>query len=426
MLNLAELEKIYADMSDEEFARLYREDLVVAARPYYDREARRRGLPEPQLDDQPPVVLPHSILAEARERLTNSAKADLRRFKRLSTEMGEQDIAQVYPPIPDPVQIQGQAEARRAARKRQLEMLANLPRSGQGPWRIAFTYKTMVVPAEDRGDKLIVWLRRFHVKRPKGLPFSDLLVPACQGLGLPLTVQDRSFRSSDAEVMPRFAPLLFLSSCWLTVMLYLKPVSDVGVDLLIASVVTNLALIPLLWFLGGRVGYHDLKPATATEQVLHLIHQIKQRSGRHGDDSVLIVRCQDSFWRGVVQTCLTHASAVVIDVTEVSENVIWELKTALQTMAPESILLVHGLGNGDRAGLPQQISEVLVSELGADGANRVQHFFYPKLTEQVDRGQLGTRESLEDELQARLAVAVAYSEYRRGFLSSECNHRRVV
>ena len=36
-----------------------------------------------------------------------------------------------------------------------------------------------------KGDKLVLWLRRFHVRRPAGMQFERLLQGACQGLGFP-------------------------------------------------------------------------------------------------------------------------------------------------------------------------------------------------------------------------------------------------
>ena len=463
MLNLAELEKLYAEMGDQEFARLSREDLVDAAQPYYDREARRRGLPDPPLQaqqlkvpTQPAKVTSERILAEARNRLASSVEADVRRVKKLYAEMSEEDFAHINPtdvssfarpfyarearrrglpdpesqvqratlspcgseaqaatfaaPISDPEQIFRDAESRRIARKCEREFLTNLPRSGQGPWRVLLAYKTMVVPAEQRGDKLILWLRRFHVKRSKGMRFSELLVAACQVLGYPLTVQDSTFKSSDAEVMPQFLPLFLVWGCWGTAMLLIKP------ELFVTTAVLPLiVLVFLMYLLGERIGYHDLDPAFAKEQTLDLINEIRQRRGEHGDDSVLIVRCQNSFWRDIVELCLRFASALVIDVTEVSDNVIWELKTALRLMAPESITLVRGLRDSESARLPREVQETLVAELGAEESNRVQRFFY------AQRAGKGERESLEKELQARLAVAVAFSEHRRTFAISHPN-----
>ncbi len=469
VLNLAELEKLYAEMGDLEFARLCREDLVTAARPYYDRERRRRGLPETRsrprpvkVPGEPVTVTTQKILAEARNRLASSLEADVKRAEKLYAEMSEEDFAQIGPadvssfarpfyehevrrrglpdpeslfrrltswlsekeaqaatlsaPICDPETIFREAERRRDARRSEREWLTNQPRSGQGPWRVLLFYKTMVVPAKQRGDKLIVWLRRFHVRHAKGLRFSELLVAACQGLGYPLTVQDSTFKSSDAEFMPQFLPVLLVWGCWGTATLFIKP------ELFFTwALLPGIVLVFLMFFLGGRLGYHDLQPESAQEETLGLIDEIRQREGHHGDDSVLIVRCQDSFWRDIVQLSLRFASALVIDVTEVSDNVIWELKTALRLMAPESITLVRGLRGSETAGLPREVQEALVAELGAEDSSRVQCFFYPQGARKLDYRKGGQRESLEMELRARLAVAVAFSEQRRAFGISHRN-----
>ena len=287
-------------------------------------------------------------------------------------------------------------------------------RASQGPWNAVNIYRTMVVPADHRWDNLIVWLRRFHVKRRGGLRFNELLVAACQGLGFPLTVQDTTFRSSDDEVTPRFFPYLTLWGIWLTAMLM-----GLGKEfpiMMMTSFLVGIVLMFLMFLLGGRIGYHNLEdPIQGREQTLHLIQEIRERRGKHGDDSVLILRCQDHFWRDIVQLCLENASAVVIDVTEVSENVIWELKTALHLLAPQSIILACGLGVGAAEELPGDALVALAAELGADGSNGVQQFFYPQHKDQIDVNFLrwGTKESLEEDLRARLAIAVAYSQNRQ-------------
>jgi len=381
VLNFAELERHYAEMSDGKFATIRREDLVVDARPYYDREARRRDLPEAV------------SWAESTEIPQHGTKAELEMLA-IST--------------PDAKGILREADGRRAARRRQLESLANVSRANQGPWNVVNNYRTMVIPADLRGDNLIVWLRRFHVKRRGGLRFSELLVAACQGLGFPLTVQDTTLRSSDDEVAPRFLPYLFLWSIWLTAML--MGLGKQFPIMMMSSMLGGVVLIFLMFLLGARIGYHNLDdPLQGREQTLHLIQEIRERRGKHGDNSVLILRCQDHFWRDIVQLCLKNASAVVIDVTEVSENVIWELKTALHLMAPQSIILACGLEAGDAAELPGDALVALAAELGGDGSNRVQQFFYPQHKDQI-KFNLGAKESLGEDLRARLAIAVAYSQ----------------
>jgi hypothetical protein len=384
VLKVAELEKRYAEMSDDKFTSIRRKDLVDAARPYYDREARRRGLPETVSEAQGTEIPQHATDVEA-------------------------SMSAI--PTPEARQILREADMRRNARRRELVGLANMGKASQGPWNIVNIYRTVVIPADHRGDKLIVWLRRFHVKRRGGLRFNELLVTACQGLGFPLTVQDSTFKSSDAEVAPRFIPYLFLWSIWLTATL-----AGLGEQFPMMWVISYLGGgVPLflMFLLGERIGYRSLdNPLQGREQTLHLIQEIRERRGKHGDDSVLILRCQDPFWRDIVQVCLKNASAAVIDVTEVSENVIWELKTALHLMAPQSIILACGLGAGDAEELPEGALVALAAELGADGPSRVQQFFYPQLKDQIDFNfsRWGAKESLEEDLRTRLAIAVAYSQ----------------
>jgi len=522
-LDLTELEKRYAEMDDQEFGCISREDLAAAAIPCYDLEARRRGLPEPKCPLQRMKLLPQSILTQARENLLRCAKLTLSRLAKLYAEMSEEDFARINredlipftkpyydreagrrslssaksrarqtniprsryldlaelekrygemssqeftrisrgdladaakpfydyearrrgfitaeaqsqrmnippsnveseavipeAPIPDPEQILSEAKSRRARRAYDLEMLSQQPRANQGPWNVVNVYRKAVIPADQMGDKLIVWLRRFNVERSNGFRFDELLATACKGIGLPLTVRDSTVKSSVDEVMPRFLPFLLLWSCGMVACLKVGS-GPQPPSWLVYLGIFEIAFPIACFFLARQIGYRDLNPATAKEETLELIVGIIDRSGRHGDDSVIIVRCQDSSWREVVQLCLTHASAVLIDVTEVTENLIWELKTALQLMPPESITLARGLGTYDEAELPEEARETLIAELGTDGSHRVQEFFFPLSADHPDNDLWGTKRYLEEELEARLAVAVAYSEYRRAFGSS--------
>ena len=65
-------------------------------------------------------------------------------------------------------------------------------------WQAAVHQPPIFVLAStfQKGDKLVLWLRRFHVRRPGGMKFDRLLQDSCRGLGFPLTVQDSTFRWS--------------------------------------------------------------------------------------------------------------------------------------------------------------------------------------------------------------------------------------
>lgn len=60
----------------------------------------------------------------------------------------------------------------------------------------AVTLILVLASTFQKGNRLILWLRRFHVTRPAGMQFHRLLQGACSGFGFPLTVQDSTFRRS--------------------------------------------------------------------------------------------------------------------------------------------------------------------------------------------------------------------------------------
>jgi len=70
----------------------------------------------------------------------------------------------------------------------------------------------------------------------------------------------------------------------------------------------------------------------------------------------------DKVWRDGIDFCLRNADAVVIDLTDVSENVEWEIATAFRLVGPEKIMLTWTVDNseGDRTKLPQWLSERLL------------------------------------------------------------------
>jgi hypothetical protein len=84
-----------------------------------------------------------------------------------------------------------------------------------------------------------------------------------------------------------------------------------------------------------RLGCVLLKPANARKKTLRLMRQITKRKGWHFDAGIFVIHCDDSFWREIVELCLSCASAAVVDVTEPSQNVIWELERAFSLMTPE-------------------------------------------------------------------------------------------
>jgi len=89
-----------------------------------------------------------------------------------------------------------------------------------------------------------------------------------------------------------------------------------------------------------RLGYVLLKLASAREKTLRVIRQITKRKGWHLDTGIFVIHCDYSFWREIVELCLTCASAAVIDVTKPSQNVgEKELRTKLEARLATAIAI---------------------------------------------------------------------------------------
>lgn len=277
--------------------------------------------------------------------------------------------------------------------------------------------------ASQRGDKLILWLRRFHIKRPGGMRFDRLLQGASSGFGYPLTVQDSTLKSSLVmaayKLQVLFTPLMLGSFVVLYAMYrgfisafgpaFPYPLASSGGGVVFWLILGVLVVVCGVVFVYAfrRLGYVRLNPVNARETTLRVIHKIEKRRGWHLDIGVFVIHCDDSFWREIVQLCLNGASATVIDVTELSENVFWELETAFQIMAPQSIVLACGVGEGSPKELPVQVRDQLLMHLPAADFARAQTFFYPLYYRQMGSYPWGRQKDLRDEMQLRLASAIA-------------------
>ena len=289
-----------------------------------------------------------------------------------------------------------------------------------GPVVILFVIWTT---RSQRGDKLVLWLRRFHVRRSRVMLFEQLLVGACTGFGFPLTVQDSTFKRSlamSAIKMQILSTPLILAFAVAAYVMYRGLLFVIGLAFpALLSSPGSLGVVFWLtvgvWVLGcvwagvfgyRRLGYVLLKPATAREQTLQLIRKIQKRRGWQSDAGVFVIHCDDSFWREIVQLCMACASATVIDVTELSENVIWELETAFRLVAPESIILACGVDEGASKELPDQVREQLLAHLPLPSFARAQTFFYPLCRTQLKQYPWSSRKALRTELEARLATGI--------------------
>lgn len=331
-VDYSQLAANYARMSDEEFSQVDRGDLAEQAKPYYDEEKKRRT-PGWQYTEPTPEDKAITLARERKQSLRNAA------------------IRSVFASL----------------------LLGGL-------WGIKAGSLSSC-----GGKHVILWLRRFHIRTQYGFGprFHRMLHQACKGLGIPMTVQDSAFRFSDSWALTRFFPWGF---AWINVLIALSGVGWILLWMSVDSVVVKVSVtavsatvVGYLVYKGfSRMGYTRLKSSDARQKTMEFVENV--RRGRGNYDGVIVFKCEDDFWRETVTLAVEQADAVVIDVTEISENLAWELKTVLERVPRQSILLVTA-ADETRGGYPGELPSHISAELHhaiGEAAHNIPVYFYPR------------------------------------------------
>ncbi len=284
-----------------------------------------------------------------------------------------------------------------------------------GPWAVIIGF--LVYFKMVRTGKIVVWLRRFHRNEPNRLRFNMLLNRACPGLCIPITIQDSAFKtsyySSGASLLV-IAPLVF----GLGTLLYLLCAITIFVSLIALGVSDNIALFlglvlsigPLLLYIKGvrtymaRRGHVVLQAKKAREKAEDVLQRIRVRKlAFHG---VLILKCVDEVWHDMVRFLLSKADAVIIDVSELSENLMWELETAIASPVGNSMLLTCEVLPDMPQELPESVRSKLENILGPERLSGLRVLYYPAQQPPPgpNRGRMYTR--LSKELMSQLAKCI--------------------
>ena len=270
-----------------------------------------------------------------------------------------------------------------------------------------FTYYRMI-----RVDRHVMWFRKFHNTDRHRFRFNLLLNTTCSGLCIPITFQDSSFKAS---YLMSYTKLLLLfpvfMSTWLICFVMLAVPSVMFFDEPNAAAITWLIVAALLsaalnglviWKILEKRGFIRLTDDNANARVSKKLLKLKRR--RLMTQGVMIFKCPDEKWREMVLLGITDASAVIIDVTDVSDNVAWEIRSTLEIHEPESILLACGRPEGSGDDLPEKVQAQLETALGADVLAKLKVFYYP---EKMPRNQRAVFAALNKEFRLRLAHCMA-------------------
>jgi hypothetical protein len=194
---------------------------------------------------------------------------------------------------------------------------------------------------------VVIWVRRFH-QRQHAWGIHRQLDLACNGIASLITLQDSTVPVSLWVGIHTFiggyvVTLVVLNVLVLLGMLVLLAMRDPALDWTAIAVATLTLLVvgSLCFWLLRRKAVVRVREHSPQKALLKRIRSIRKHPIFAGGR--LIVRCpeNDTSWRDVIRLGIGQADAVVVDLTSFSENVVWELMSALATHPPSKILLLR-------------------------------------------------------------------------------------
>ena len=264
-----------------------------------------------------------------------------------------------------------------------------------------------------QGNAVVLWFRRFHTGMVRRTRFNSLLHRAIRGIGGSVSIQDSSFRYS-YWVRPGRMFLLYFSwfavflACYVFSLFLVMPIwtklnlkSNPDPTIAVVFVITVIAVISIaVWYVRKRayVSLEAQEWSSSLDKVLSGI--LDRKSVLYG---TVLIRCEDAFWQQAVCQALTKATAAIIDLSEMSENVLWELQTALARLPPSCIILAFPTGGETPDVLPDTFRSKLGTRINTNAIGSCSLFGYPSRV-----GWWFTRGSMSKakELQRKIAHAV--------------------
>jgi hypothetical protein len=230
--------------------------------------------------------------------------------------------------------------------------------------------------------RLVLWLRRFNQTDLLEFPFASFLERASRGIAVPVTLQDSTVTEARtaASMRPEYYALTAAAgACWfgfaISGLAALAAQSWTGRAL--AGTLAALALAGFFVVIPramNRLGALRLGTPRGERLAARLLEAI---DSEHGVPQTLtILSCPDTSWQSWVLDLVKRADAVLVDVTRLSANLHWELRTIAERLDPRQLILAVGTTGGTETGLPPATLAELVGVMGEEMVERSQRFFY--------------------------------------------------
>jgi hypothetical protein len=250
-----------------------------------------------------------------------------------------------------------------------------------------------------------MWLRRFQSERGNAFRTSRVIDRLSRHGISALTLQDRDVQLSFEQRRNRLAPvfwllfipiaLLLAYSIWQAwigaradimdlppaetfqqgvgqifgAFIGLIAIALIMVAALVFGIMATLVVVMLIAALSGPIGAMFSKSRDDFRSLPKLLRRIERGKGRRGAE---IVRISDANWREAVCSSLSAVDVAIIDLTDVSDHVAWEIGEAVKACGPSGLVFICSGSKG--VGLTDAARAAVRHALGRDPGNVV---FYP-------------------------------------------------
>ena len=280
-----------------------------------------------------------------------------------------------------------------------------------GPFYI-LTFRNVRIQA------VVLWVRRFHQKQ-RSWSIHRQLDLGCRGIASLITLQDSTIPVSLWAGVHTFigSVLLIIGVCFASLLLILLvslPIygttkyeyDDITTGIVTLTVAFLVAGSLCFWWL-KRNAVVRVKERNPRKALLKRIRRIRNSPIFAG--GTIIVRCpeNDTSWRDVIRLGIENADAVVVDLTSFSENVVWELTSALATHPASKILL---LCSNEVMADRQSLLDLVESHGCASAIVRCRWLVYPASLPR--RGEETTKQEFIERLRRNLAACLISSQER--------------
>lgn len=210
----------------------------------------------------------------------------------------------------------------------------------------------------------LLWLRRFRPSYAERMRFHSALARACEGLLIPVTVQDASFSASMLGAMQRrWVPLLFVGAGFLFGLVLVAPLATVT-DSVAALIVVLLAWAVvygwLVVVLLRRAGFTELAGDAGRARARRSLEDAAAGHRAPGQ-GLEVLKCEDAIWRDVVAYGLRTATVVLIDLSEPTESLAHEVTLARRAV-DDARLLIAIDDDTDPRGATARLNELLAPD----------------------------------------------------------------